>query len=193
MSSLNELDMTTKFLKAKQSRFSLLQCSSSYPAPASLWGLNQIEKLRERYQVPVGFSDHSGDIYACLAATSLGAKILEFHVTFDQRSYGPDSTSSLNIDQVKLLTKGIREIEIALAHPIDKTVIDSHSQVKNIFEKSLSVNKHLPAGHILQRDDLESKKPKEMGLPAHSFEQVIGKKLSRTLEKWAFLTEQDIL
>lgn len=193
MSFLNELDITAQFLNNRNVPYALLQCTSAYPTDASQWGLNQIKELRERYQVPTGFSDHSGDIYACLTAAALGAEILEFHVTFDQRSYGPDATSSLTIDQIKMLVHGIREIEKGMAHPVDKLSMDSCRDIKAIFEKSLAVNKDLPAGHILTFGDLESKKPQGMGIPVHLFEAILGKKLNRNLEKWSFLTEQDIL
>ena len=193
MSSQEELDITCQFLNKRDVRFSLLQCTSSYPTQASQWGLNQVAKLRRRYNVPTGFSDHSGDIYACLAAATLGAEILEFHVTFDRRSYGPDSASSLTIDQVKMLTTGVRQIAIALQNPMERTVVTEFQAVKNIFEKSLAINKDLPAGHVLTLQDLESKKPKGMGTPVHLYEQILGKRLSRDMKKWAFLNETDIL
>jgi len=193
MSSQEELDITCQFLNKRDVRFSLLQCTSSYPTQASQWGLNQVAKLRRRYNVPTGFSDHSGDIYACLTAATLGAEILEFHVTFDKRSYGSDSASSLTIDQVKMLTTGVRQIAIALQNPIERTVVTEFQNVKNIFEKSLAINKDLPAGHVLTLQDLESKKPKGMGTPVHLYEQILGKQLSRDMKKWAFLNETDIL
>ncbi|MCE7041961.1 N-acetylneuraminate synthase family protein [Dyadobacter sp. CY312] len=193
MSSQDELDLTCQFLKQRNTMFSLLQCTSAYPTRESQWGLNQIAELRSQYNVPTGFSDHSGDIYACLAATALGAEILEFHVTFDKRSYGPDSASSLTIDQVKMLTTGVRQISTANTNPVNKADISGFQDVKNIFEKSLAVNKDLPAGHVITLHDLESKKPKGMGIPVHLYEQVLGKRLSRDMKKWMFLNETDIL
>jgi len=68
-----------------------------------------IDELKARYGVPVGFSDHSGEIFACLAAASRGAEILEFHAVFDKRMFGPDAKSSLNIDEISTLVKGVRQ------------------------------------------------------------------------------------
>jgi N,N'-diacetyllegionaminate synthase len=193
MSSQEELDLTCQFLKKRTATFSLLQYTSSYPTQESEWGLNQISELRKRYDVPTGFSDHSGNIYACLSATALGAELLEFHVTFDKRSYGPDSVSSLTIKQVKTLTTGVRQIETALKNPVEKADVSESRNVKNIFEKSLAVNKNLPKGHTLTLLDLESKKPAEMGIPARHYGDVLGKQLRHEMKKWAFLNLNDIV
>ena len=97
MSNYTELDISTSFLGNKGIDYSLFQCTTSYPCKAGEWGLNLIPKLRKRYNVPIGFSDHSGDIFACLAAVSKGAKLIEFHTVFDKKMFGPDSLSSLSI------------------------------------------------------------------------------------------------
>src|SRR6056297_1659916 len=91
MSSFSELDKTLEFLQKFDNSLSILQCTTAYPTTPEQWGLNVITELKKRYEMPVGFSDHSGDIYACLAATALGAEILEFHVVFDKRMFGPDA------------------------------------------------------------------------------------------------------
>jgi len=192
MSSFAELDTSVQYLKSRRNKVSLLQCTTSYPTDAREWGLNVMDDFRKRYKIPIGFSDHSGDIYACLAATAMGAEIIEFHTVFDKRMFGPDSGSSLTIDQIKSLVKGIRQIEVALNHPVDKTSNGSFDPVKSIFEKSLSVNKKLLKGHKLSITDLESKKPKWMGIPAKDYTKVIGRQLSNDLEQWAFFTENDL-
>lgn len=192
MSSFSELDKTVEFLLEKNSDFSLFQCTTAYPTQASEWGLNVIGELKERYKVPVGFSDHSGDIYACLAATSLGADLLEFHAVFDKRMFGPDAKSSLSIDQTKRLVDGVRQIQTALAHPINKADNKQFTDLKNIFEKSLAVNKAVKSGDTLTIDDLEAKKPKGLGIDANSFRNVIGKSLRNDLNQGSFLTEKDI-
>ena len=151
-----------------------------------------IDELRERYKLKVGFSDHSGDIFACLAAAALGATILEFHVVFDKRLFGPDSKSSLEIDQVKTLVKGVRQVETAIRNPIDKSDNNQFNEVKSMFEKSLAANKALPEGHILSRNDLETKKPKGHGIEASRFQEILGKKLVRELQQWDFINWEDL-
>lgn len=193
MSSIPELDITCRFLKNRNASFSLLQCASAYPSTEGQWGLNQIIELKKRYQVSTGFSDHSGDIFASLAAATVGAEIIEFHVTESKNSTAPDASSSLTPQQIKQLITGIRKIETALKQPVDKTDHGGYKEMKRLFEKSLSVNVDLPAGHILTINDLETKKPAGQGVPAGNFEIVIGKRLTRDLAQWDFITENDIL
>ena len=192
MSSFAELDKTVAFLKSRGATYSMLQCTTSYPTKPDVWGLNVIGELKERYKVPVGFSDHSGDIFACLAATALGAEILEFHVTFDKQMFGPDATSSLNLAEVARLAEGVKQIDTALANPIDKSDNSDYNHLKGMFEKSLAINKDLPAGHVLTLADLESKKPKGYGMNAALFEIVLGKSLKANMAKWDFLNEDDL-
>lgn len=193
MSSFNELDAAINFLKKYENNVSILQCTTSYPTLPDQWGLNVIQQLNERYSLPVGFSDHSGDIYAGLAAVSLGAKILEFHVVFDKKMFGPDASSSLTLSQVTKLMKGIEQITEAFQNPVDKYQSNTYTELKNMFGKSLAVNKDLPAGHIIKPSDLETKKPRGRGVNAEEFNMILGKKLKHSLNKWDFLSEENIV
>jgi N-acetylneuraminate synthase len=98
----------------------------------------------------------------------------------------------LQIEEIDYLVKAVRDLEIALAHPVNKKDNSGFADLKNIFEKSLAVNRELPAGHILSFDDLEAKKPRGFGIEAGKFEAVIGKKLKTDLKKWDFLNEDDL-
>ena len=192
MSSFEELDQTVAFLKERKVDFSILQCTTAYPTQPEQYGLNLIQELKNRYNVPIGFSDHSAKTSTCIAATALGASILEFHVVFDRQLFGPDASASLTISETKDLVSAVRNIAAALVNPMDKTNTESFSTLKQIFEKSLAVNKDLPKNHILTFDDLETKKPKGFGLDASRFQEVIGKQLSRDLKQWDFLNEGDL-
>lgn len=192
MSSFEELDSTVDFLKEQKAKFSILQCTTSYPTRPENYGLNVIQELKERYNVPIGFSDHSAKIGTCIAAASLGAEIIEFHAVLDRNSNGPDATSSLEMDEIKELVQAVINIEIALENPIDKSDNSDFKELKNIFEKSLAVNKDLKKGHFLKFADLEAKKPKGYGINARDFENVIGKKIKKNLTKWDFLKETDL-
>lgn len=192
MSSFAELDATVEFLKSKKAKFSILQCTTAYPTQPEQYGLNVIHELKERYTVPIGFSDHSAWASTGIAAVALGAEILEFHVVFHKEMFGPDTAASLNLMQVKLLAEAVNKIHIALNNPIDKNNNDNFRELKSIFEKSLAINKDLPKGHILTFDDLESKKPSGFGIPASKFKEVIGKKISNDKTKWDFLNEEDL-
>lgn len=192
MSSWEEMDNTIEFLKPFGNHLSILQCTTAYPTKPEQWGLNVIGELKDRYNIPIGFSDHSGEINACLAAASVGAELFEFHVIFDKRQFGPDTSASITIEQTTQLVSGIRQIQVALKSPINKANIESYKQLKSIFEKSLAVNKSLKKGEIITVDHLESKKPKGYGIPANEFKEVIGKKLKVDLTKWDFINWSDL-
>ena len=192
MSSFDELEKAITFIEKFGNPLTLMQCTSKYPTSPKEWGLNIIQELKNRFELPVGFSDHSGTIHACLAAAVMGAEVFEFHVVFDKRQFGPDVSSSIKIDQVKILTDGIKTIQTAMNYPLNKDNIFQFEDLKNMFGKSLSVNKNKKAGEIIEFDDLESKKPSEYGIPAIEFEKVIGKTLNKNLAKWSFLNWEDL-
>jgi len=192
MSSFEELDKTVAFLKQHNADFSILQCTTNYPTQPESYGLNVIQQLKDRYDVKIGFSDHSARIATGIAAVALGAEIIEFHVVFDKKMFGPDVSSSFTIEETQELIKGINAVAIAMKNPVDKNNNSAFNDVKQIFEKSLAVNKDLPKNHILTFNDLEAKKPKGYGIEASEFEKVIGKKITKDLKQWDFLTKEDI-
>ena len=150
-------------------------------------------EMKKRYQLPVGFSDHSATIYAGLAAASLGADMLEFHVVFDKKMFGPDAKASLTMAETKNMVAGIRMIKRSLNTITDKTDITQYKELKTMFGKSLCINKDLAAGHQLTLEDLESKKPGDRGISSKDYEGIIGKTITVDLKKWAFLTKDLIL
>ena len=192
MSSFDELDRTVNFLKKRKMNYSILQCTTAYPTQPKNYGLNVIGELKERYRVKTGYSDHSAKMETCIAATALGAEILEFHAVFDRRSFGPDASSSLEIDEIKQVVQAVRNICTALEHPVRKNDNSSFNDLKNIFEKSLAVNKDLPAEHELTFDDLEAKKPKARGIDAMDYKKVIGSKLLRSCARWEFIKTENL-
>ncbi|TVZ25567.1 N-acetylneuraminate synthase [Gillisia sp. Hel_I_86] len=193
MSSFEELDRTMRFLKKRKVEVSILQCTTAYPTQPENYGLNVIGELKERYGVPVGYSDHSAKIETCIAAAALGVEILEFHAVFSRDSLGPDASSSLEIEEIAQLVKAVGNIQRALQHPVDKNDNSNFMELKNIFEKSLAVNKDLKAGYVLRFEDLEAKKPKGFGIEASRFGEVIGKRLNKDLKQWEFLNWEDVL
>jgi N,N'-diacetyllegionaminate synthase len=192
MSNLAELDQAVQLLKRHGVKYSILQCTTAYPTTPENWGLNVISELRKRYGVPVGFSDHSGDIFACLAAACNGAEILEFHAVFDKRMFGPDTKASLTIDQIAQLCQGVSQVGIAMNNPVTKNDNQKFIPLKAIFEKTLSINCDLEKGTQLELRHLEAKKPAYAGIPASDYLKVIGKTLVNDFKAWDFLTVDDI-
>jgi len=193
MSSFQELDNAIDFIRPFGNDLSILQCTTCYPTPAEKIGLNVITELIERYpDLTIGLSEHTGKIYTSIAAVALGAKIIEFHVVFDKRMFGPDSSSSLCIDDAKTLVEGIRFVKTTLDNPIDKTDNSQYVGLKKIFEKSLSLNRDMKAGEIIRFSDLETKKPSQKGILAGEYSNLLGKKLKINKQQWSFINYEDI-
>ena len=192
MSSLKEIENSISFLKDRGTDVSLLQCTTAYPTKPELWGLNVLKEFKDRFSCPIGFSDHSGDIYACLAATAMGAEILEFHVVFDHQMFGPDAKASLTTDQIRKLVQGVRQIKNSLMTPVDKSDNQKFEPLKVMFGKSLAINKDLPSGHTLSFEDLEAKKPGDQGIAAREYRSVIGRRLTRNKIAFDFLSTDDL-
>lgn len=193
MSSLAELDAAIEFLQPFGNDLSILQCTTAYPTPPERVGLNVMAVLQQRYPgLKVGLSEHTALVETGIAAAALGADILEFHAVFDRRMFGPDAASSLTIDEVKRLVDSVRNVEMMLANPIDKTDNSQYSGLKAIFEKSLAVSRDLPAGHVLTFDDLEAKKPAGYGIAASEFRAVIGRQLIAPLGRYDFLLDTSL-
>ena len=193
MSNYAELDNAINLFKELNINVSVMQCVTAYPSQPEQWNLQTISEYKKRFNIPTGYSDHSGVITACLAATALGAELLEFHAVFDKRMFGPDAKASLEIDEIKALVRGVKDIKISLSNNINKDIqVADKSDLKKMFGKSLCVNNHFAAGHVISINDLEAKKPAGHGIAPGDYKQVIGKKLLTAKKQWDFITHQDL-
>ena len=192
MSSMEELDAAVQIVHDGGAALAILQCTSAYPCPPEKIGLNQLALLRTRYDCPVGLSDHSGTIYAGLAAAALGARVLEVHVAFSRETFGPDVPASLTTAELRQLAEGTRFIETMLDNPIDKTAMSQElAPLRDLFTKSVVVRDALPAGTVLQEAHLTAKKP-GTGMPARQLPALIGRRLKRDLARDTMITEDDL-
>jgi N-acetylneuraminate synthase len=182
MSDLAELDKAVERVRRAGRPLAVLQCTTAYPCPPERIGLNMIPFFRERYGCFVGLSDHSGTIYPGIAAATLGADVLEVHVTMSRAMFGPDVPASVTMEELRQLVDGIRFVEKMRAHPVDKDAIAREmAPLRAIFNKSLVARERLAAGTVLTANHLALKKP-GTGIPAEQLPEMIGRRLRRTLE-----------
>ncbi len=187
MCSLGELDEAVQLFRQQGCPIAIFQCTTAYPCPAERTGLDMLENLRARYHCPVGLSDHSGAIFASLAAATLGANLVEVHVTLSREMFGPDVVASLTTAELRQLATGIRFVEQALQATTDKDRQAAElSPLRKTFGKSLITRQPLTAGTILGPEHLTAKKP-GIGIPAAEYRSVIGKQLLRELDANEFL------
>src|SRR6185503_4682731 len=123
-------------LKGAGSEVCVLQCQSTYPCPPELVNLRGMRTLAERYNVPVGLSDHTPDIYTSVAAAALGAACIEKHFTLSRRLYGPDHHASLEPADLARLVEGVRQVHLALGSG-EKARDPSLDPARATFEKSV--------------------------------------------------------
>ena len=192
MSSWAELDEAVNTILRRHDRLTVLQCTSEYPCPYEEVGLNVMLAMRERYEVPVGLSDHTLTNYAALAAVTLGASVIEKHLTFSRRMYGSDARHSLEPDEFADLVQGIRAIETMLASEVDKDAMAARLQgMKDIFEKSVVSLVEIPAGTVITAGMVGVKKP-GTGIPARRLGEMIGQRAARNIPKDHLLSEEDL-
>jgi N-acetylneuraminate synthase len=192
MSVLAELDAAVARVRASGAPFAVMQCTSIYPTPPEKVGLGLLATFRERYGCPVGLSDHSGTIYAGLAAAAVGCDMLEVHVTMSREMFGPDVTSSITTGELRQLVDGVRFIESMRAADLDKDQVAAElAGVRSLFTKSVVARRDLPVGRVLQLEDLALKKP-GTGIPASRLTELVGRRLRRAVVADAQLGEPDL-
>jgi N,N'-diacetyllegionaminate synthase len=192
MSRMSEIDSAVARIQSRSVPLTVLQCTTSYPCPPERVGLNMLETFRNRYKTKVGLSDHSGAIYAGLAAATLGCDALEVHVTFSRECFGPDVPASLTTLELRQLVDGVRAIRKMIANPVIKDAMASEADaVRAIFMKSVVARAALPAGTILTESHLAIKKP-GTGIPADRLPELIGRRLRNAVDADDLLKDTDL-
>jgi N,N'-diacetyllegionaminate synthase len=192
MSSWDELDSAVETVRRSHSQIVVMQCTSEYPCPYEKVGLNVMIQMKDRYNLPVGLSDHTLTPYACFAAAALGAQVLEKHFTFSRLMYGSDAPHSLEPDELTDLVQGVRAIETMMTNPVDKNDASGFGEMKSIFEKSLVSLTDIPAGAEFTSSMVGAKKP-GTGIPAARFGEIIGKKAAQDIPADHLLSDEDIV
>jgi N-acetylneuraminate synthase len=192
MSAVGEIDTAVARIQATGVPLAVMQCTSAYPCPPEKVGLNMLDVFRERYGCAVGLSDHSGLIFPGLAAATLGAEIVEVHVTFSKECFGPDVPASITTAELKTLVEGVRFIERMRTSAVDKNkMAEEMTPLRNLFTKSIVAEVDLPRGAVLTLEALSVKKP-GTGIPADRLTSMIGRRLRRPLAAGEMLSESHL-
>ncbi|TXI39853.1 MAG: pseudaminic acid synthase [Mycobacterium sp.] len=167
----------------------LLRCNSAYPSPPEDMNLRTIIDLADRWDVPVGLSDHTLDHVCATVAIGLGASIVEKHFTMARSLGGPDSTFSLEPDELASLVSTIRTAEAALGST--RYGPSSSDRASLAFRRSLYVVAPVRAGEPLTVDNVRSLRPAG-GLPPRHLPDVIGRPAVRDLGVGHPLSRDDV-
>jgi pseudaminic acid synthase len=162
------------------SQIALLKCTSSYPAPIEEANLSMIKDLAERFDVIAGLSDHTIGATVPIAATVLGAKIIEKHFIIDRSLGGPDSSFSMNESEFTEMVISIREAEKAIGKT-DYNLTEKQVRSRD-FSRSLYVVENISEGEIFTEKNVRSIRP-GFGLHPKYLYQIIGKRSNQNIEK----------
>ena len=184
MSNLDEIIKSiNELVKAgtKKKNITVLHCTSSYPCNFSELNLDSIQYLKDKLKLPIGFSDHSQGIEASLAATALGATVIEKHFTLSKKMFGPDHSSSLDPLELKNLVKGVRKIEKSLGK-YEKKITKNEIRNKKKLRKSIVAFKKIVKGDVFNSKNLTTKRPGN-GISPIKWYKILGKKAKKTFLK----------
>jgi N,N'-diacetyllegionaminate synthase len=188
---VGEIEETVHLLReAGAAELAILHCVSAYPTAFDGTNLRAIATLRDRFAVPIGFSDHTPGHAATLAAVALGARIIEKHVTFDRTRPGPDHAFALEMDELAALVRDVRAVEAALGDG-EKVPLAAERDEREGARRAVYAARALEGGHKLTTDDLVCLRPAR-GIPAARRQELVGRRLGRAVPAGAPLQEEDL-
>lgn len=166
--------------------YALLHCVSQYPAKYTDINLLCLSTLRTAFDCVVGFSDHTTDYLSSALAVSLGASIIEKHITFDRNDPGPDHPFSLEPQELKKFVQTIRDAELILGSSVKK-VRSSEEENHKIGRRSILAAVDIKKGEIITSEKIIIKRP-ALGLHPKYMDLIIGKTAAKDIQKDRWLT-----
>lgn len=178
MSTLEDVDAAVALLKQNGATdITLLHCTTQYPTPAHDVNLRAMDTLRERFHLPVGYSDHTEGIVVPIAAAAHGALILEKHFTLDRGMEGPDHKASLEPHELAEMVRAVRMVEAAMGDGV-KAPKQSECGNRAVARKSIVAAVPVAAGQILTAEMLTTKRPGS-GISPMRWYDVLGRRANR--------------
>jgi N,N'-diacetyllegionaminate synthase len=175
MSDMDEIqtavNVLTKYGTTKDD-ITILHCNTEYPTPFEDVNLRAMQTIAEKFNVKVGYSDHTAGIEVPVAAVALGATVIEKHFTLDRNMEGPDHKASLEPGELKAMTAAIRNVEKALGNS-KKQVTESERKNMKIARKSIVAATDIKKGAIFAENNITVKRPGN-GISPMRWEEVLG-------------------
>ncbi|CEN91388.1 N-acetylneuraminate synthase [[Clostridium] sordellii] len=191
MNDIESIRKSVEIMEKHGVKYSLLHCTNLYPTPANLVRLGGMEELQKEFpNAIVGLSDHTVNNNACLAATALGASVLERHFTDSKDRPGPDIVCSMDPKELNELIEGSKEIQQMRG---GKKVAAKEEQVTIDFAFATVVTtKDLKKGDVLSKENIWVKRPGTGEIKAKHYESLIGKAVNKDIENDEHLSWTDI-
>lgn len=186
MGTLAEVKEAVDTLRAHgNQQLVVLQCTTNYPSRLADTNLRAMATLAQATGAAIGYSDHTEGITACLAATALGACVIEKHFTLDRSLPGPDHRCSSEPAELTALVRGIRDVETSLGDGVKRPAETELANLSGV-RRSIATARDLPAGHVLTDRDLQFLRP-ATGLPPRDWHRVIGRRTNTALSPGTLL------
>lgn len=184
LTTIVEIEKILKvFKKFKRKDYALLQCTSKYPTNLKDVGHDLIEKFKKKFKCKVGISDHSGQINSLIIGLCKKADLLEFHVTFHEEFFGPDTSSSITPNEIKFLSNLRNDLyKIKNVHTNKEKLSTNQKKMIRLFGKSIFTRRDLKQNQKIKIDDLKFLKP-GIGIKVIDYKKVLGKFTRKPIKK----------
>ena len=180
MSNMKEIGEALRVLITNgtlKKNITVMQCNTEYPTPFRDANLRAMLSIKKKYDVKIGYSDHTKGIEASLAAVAMGATVIEKHITLNKNLSGPDHKASITEQELRKMIEGIKRIEIALGDGIKKATPSEKKNIK-IARNSIVAVRYIKRGEKFTNKNLGIKRPGNGISPMKLF-KVIGKKAKK--------------
>ena len=180
MADSKEIENTVNFLiEKKQNNFALLHCVSCYPPKAKDLNLNNIINFKNKFNVPIGYSDHFSEKSSAVTAVSLGANIIEKHITLDKKYPGPDHHFAIEPAEMKQMVEEIRNVELMLGQK-DRVLSKTEFSNRKMIRRSIIAKKNINKGEAITLDNIKFSRP-GTGIQTFEFHLIENKKASKNI------------
>ena len=191
MATLAEVREAVKTIKkAGNNKIILLHCTTNYPCPLEEVNLRAMQTLKQEFNLPVGYSDHTLGITISIMAVAMGANAIEKHFTLNRNLPGPDHKASLEPDELRNMVIAIRNVEKALGNGIKK-LTKSEEEIKKVARKSIVAKVDIPAGTKITKEMLIIKRP-GTGIEPRYLNKLIGKIAKKEIKKDTLIKFKDL-
>lgn len=192
MNNDKEIKNIYNYLIKRKNLFLLMHCVSEYPCNLKNISFKTLDDFKRKYNCYLGYSDHSGVLNIPLMAATKEIQALEVHVTFNKDLYNPDSSSSINFEELKFISNFIKLKNQINRNKITKNELSKKFQKNRIlFSKSLAFKKDMKKKQIIKLNDLTFKKPGN-GIKEKDIKNILGKKLKKDVSKNYLLKLTDV-
>ena len=190
--TMDDVERAVDTILPLNAQLCVMQCTASYPCEVEELNLGVVESYRERFpDLVIGLSDHQSGIAMSLVGYMLGARVIEKHFTLNHAWKGSDHAFSLMPEGMRRLVRDLHRVPDAVGDGV-KRPLASEARPLEKMGKKLVATRDLPVGHVLTAEDLAARSPADGGLPPYELDDLLGRRLTRSLMVDQALVTDDV-